>query len=214
MYIYRCVSWSTVYTYICISWSHCVHIYVCKLVPLNEKTQNAAHSLWKSTLVPITLDQYFGPRRFVLRPKRCGNSVRCKCRNLISLLPWEEETFLLPWIIWYTTYLVSQITHGRSKSKWMTHGRRKLISSHGLFGIPLIWCTSTGGVEVEWSGESLVQTSIHQIFVFYIFRFHSIWVGISGDNPNFRIHKREKPHALLRLANVVSRFSTREAYRL
>jgi len=31
-------------------------------------------------------------------------------------------------------------------------------------------------------------------------------VGISGDIPSFRIYKREKTHALLRLANVVSPF--------
>ena len=31
-------------------------------------------------------------------------------------------------------------------------------------------------------------------------------MGISGDNPKFRIHKREKTHALLRLVNVVSSF--------
>jgi len=31
-------------------------------------------------------------------------------------------------------------------------------------------------------------------------------VGISGDNPSFGIHKREKTHAVLRLANFVSPF--------
>ena len=31
-----------------------------------------------------------------------------------------------------------------------------------------------------------------------------IWEGISGDNPSFRIYKREKTHALLRLGNAVS----------
>jgi len=47
-----------------------------------------------------------------------------------------------------------------------------------------------------WSGEDLRETSIHQKIVSCILRFQSIWVGISGDNPSFRVHKREKTHAL------------------
>ena len=37
-------------------------------------------------------------------------------------------------------------------------------------------------------------------------------MGISGDNPNFRIYKREKTHALLRLANIVSPFLYTRGY--
>jgi len=63
-----------------------------------------------------------------------------------------------------------------------------------------------------WSGEGLVETPIHKIVDFCIFRFQSIWVGISGDNPSFRIYKREKTHALSRLADVVSPFLYTRGY--
>jgi len=39
-----------------------------------------------------------------------------------------------------------------------------------------------------------------------IIRVSEYWVGISDDNPSFRIYKTEKPHVLLRLTNVVSPF--------
>jgi len=62
---------------------------------------------------------------------------------------------------------------------------------------------STGVVE---RASKLKETSTHQKVVFCIFRFQSIWVGIYGDKPSFRIYKRKKTHALLRLAHVVSPF--------
>jgi len=41
---------------------------------------------------------------------------------------------------------------------------------------------------------------------FLYFQISVDWVGISGDNPSFRICEREKTHPLLCLANVVSPF--------
>jgi len=64
----------------------------------------------------------------------------------------------------------------------------------------------TWGTNHGWSRGGLEETLIHRIGVFWIFRFQSIWVGISGDDPSFRIYKRKKRHVLLRLANVVSPF--------
>ena len=60
-----------------------------------------------------------------------------------------------------------------------------------------------------WSGEGLKTqglTSLPIIGVFCIYRFQSISVEFSGDNPSFRIYNRKKMRALLRLFNVVSPF--------
>jgi len=75
-----------------------------------------------------------------------------------------------------------------------------------LFVCAAVCCSVLQRVAHGWSGEGFDETSIHQIVVFCIFRFQSIWVGISGDNPSFGIHKRGKTHAVLRLANFVSPF--------
>jgi len=82
----------------------------------------------------------------------------------------------------------------RMSHLWMHHVTRMNASCHTY--------ECVHGLSREGSEE----TSIHQIVVFCIFRFQSIRVGISGDNPSFRIYSREKTHAVLRLANVVSPF--------
>jgi len=66
-----------------------------------------------------------------------------------------------------------------------------LLRELSLMSIHSCLCTHP---RVEWRG--LKETSIHQKIVSCILRFQSIWVGISGDNPSFRVHKREKTHAL------------------
>jgi len=65
--------------------------------------------------------------------------------------------------------------------------------------VPVVRTSSQDFAESNaWSGDFLEDTSIHRISVFCFFRFQSIWAGFTCDNPNFRIYKRKKTHALLR----------------
>ena len=77
-----------------------------------------------------------------------------------------------------------------------------LVQPCDLTRYGLICITATNVMNHWSSGEGLEETWIHIIAVFCIFRFQSIWVAISGDNPSFRVNKRKTTHAWLRLANV------------
>jgi len=78
-------------------------------------------------------------------------------------------------------WVVSRATGGAERTL------RKLQYTKKLFSV------SSDFSRFEWESLVIIQVSEY-------------WVGISGDNPSFRIYKREKMHALLRLANVVSPF--------
>ena len=89
----------------------------------------------------------------------------------------------------------------------LKHGKRDVWAWALSFDTAFETVTA-GGIH-GWSGAGLEETSIHQKVVFCIFRFQSIRLAISGDNPNVRMYIREKTHDLLRLANVLALSSTR-----
>jgi len=92
---------------------------------------------------------------------------------------------------------------GRISTKWhacyqkilknQRYPRVELRGLRGNFNTTKSYYVSSDFSRFEW--ESVA-----------IFRVSEYWVGISGHNPSFRIYEREKMHALLRLANVVSPF--------
>jgi len=74
------------------------------------------------------------------------------------------------------------------------------------------WVSTTGGMERAQSKPQYTKSLFSVSSDFSRFEWESLaiirnseyWVGISGDNPSFRIYKRQKTHAVLCLANVVS----------
>ena len=102
---------------------------------------------------------------------------------------------------------VSSLSWG-SFAKETYYFKEPTSRSHRIESIP----------RVEWRGLPIGCGNLIQMkSLFWIFRYQSIWVRISGDNPSSRIFwrndkfqdkmtyiKLRKTHALLRLENVVS----------
>jgi len=87
-----------------------------------------------------------------------------------------------------STYVIGTTHHGWSGEGLLEETRRLQYAKRLYF-------VSSDFSRFEWESPSL---AIILVSVY--------WVGVSGDNLRFRIYIREKTHALLRLANVVSPF--------
>jgi len=127
-------------------------------------------------------------------------------------------------VTWLVRRILCHVTHASNHVTWLTRFVRRSMwhvtrhSCHGWHEWHVAyfdaWVSATGGVERAKRNWQKTKSLFSESWDFSRFeleslaliRFSEFWVGISGDNPSFRIYKRQKTHAVLCLADVVSPF--------